>query len=157
MSSENDNKMNHHFVMLVAQLQGAAWIHLGKVANPTTGKVERNLDLAHEAIEMLGMIEEKTRGNLEADEEKVLRELLQQLRLNYVSEKDRPEPVAGSAGTSAGAAADSDAAEPEKHEAPSKEEASETSSSAGSDSSASGSDSGPENAESDASGKPSGS
>jgi hypothetical protein len=89
MSAENT--VNPHFAMLVAQLQGAAWIHMGKVANPTTGEIDRNLDLAQQAIDMLGMLEEKTQGNLADDEERVLRELLRQLRLNYASEKSKPE------------------------------------------------------------------
>jgi hypothetical protein len=112
----DESAVNPHFAMLVAQLQGAAWIHMGKVANPTTGKIERNLELARGAIDMLGMLEEKTRGNLAHDEEMLLRELLRQLRLNYVSEKDKPE-----------AAPSDDAQDDASHdEAPSDEEASES-------------------------------
>ena len=97
--SEETADVSPLFVELIFQLQSAAWIHMGKVANPSTGKIERNLDLARGAIDMLGMIEEKTRGNLSGDEERLLRELLSQVRLNFVSEQDRPdEPSAAASG-----------------------------------------------------------
>lgn len=98
MSAETAD-VNPLFVELVFQLQSAAWIHMGKVANPGTGKIERNLELARDAIDMLGMIEEKTRGNLKGDEERLLREFLSQVRLNFVSEQGKPDetPAASAA------------------------------------------------------------
>jgi len=125
--SEDKHDVNPMFLDLVVQLQGAAWIHMGKVANPATGKIERNLDAARGAIDMLGMIEEKTRGNLVKDEEDLLRELLRQVRLNFVNEQNRPAAEASAAPRSV---ASTDAASAEApagdDEAPSNEEASES-------------------------------
>ena len=87
------SEANRFFVELVAHLQMSAWVQLGKVADPHSGKVERNLPAAKYSIDLLGMLEEKTRGNLAAEEAELVRELLMNLRLNYVEElKKSPEP-----------------------------------------------------------------
>ena len=129
--SEENMDVNPMFVELVFQLQGAAWIHMGKVANPGTGKIERNLDLARGAIDMLGMIEEKTRGNLNGDEERLLRELLSQVRLNFVSEQEKPESAPevadDAAADDATSATDGEESAPESNEASPDEEASKES------------------------------
>lgn len=74
------------FLQLVLGLQQAAMVALGKLMNPMTGKLERNLDAAKNTIDTLGAIEARTRGNLEADEQRVLTQVLTDLRLNYVDE-----------------------------------------------------------------------
>ncbi len=109
MTEENENtEMDPYLGELFFQLQGSAWIHMGKVAHPTSGKVERNMEAAKGAIDMLGMLETKTRGNLTKMEEGVLRELLQQVRLNFVSEQEKgdspAEPTAAFEAGDAGAA-----------------------------------------------------
>jgi hypothetical protein len=60
---------------------------MGLVPDPTTGKKEKNLLLAKQSIDILGMLDEKTQGNLTNDEEKLLRHVLHDLRLMYVKEK----------------------------------------------------------------------
>lgn len=74
------------FLQLVLGLQQAAMVALGKLMNPMTGKLERNLDAAKNTIDTLGAIEARTRGHLEADEQRVLAQVLTDLRLNYVDE-----------------------------------------------------------------------
>ena len=88
------------------------------------------LEMARGAIDMLGMLEEKTRGNLTTEEDKLLRELLNQVRLNYVSEQDKPdtapEATADAAATDSGATgADADSPSSESNEASSDEKASQ--------------------------------
>jgi hypothetical protein len=85
------------FLQLVIGLHGSAWMLLGKVANPMTGKVERNLDAAKATIDTLAMLKAKTQGNLSKDEEDYLSNILQQLQLNYVDEagKSVEESVSG--------------------------------------------------------------
>ena len=61
---------------------------LGMFPNPQTGKYEENLLLAQYAIDVLCLLKEKTRGNLEAMEEKLLENVLHELRLAFV-EKSR--------------------------------------------------------------------
>lgn len=74
------------FLQLVLGLQQAAMVALGKLMNPMTGKLERNLEAAKNTIDTLGAIEARTRGNLETDEARVLTQVLTDLRLNYVDE-----------------------------------------------------------------------
>lgn len=86
-----DKKYEAEFLQLVMGLQGSAWMMLGKVANPITGKVERNIEAARSAIDTLMMLKEKTRGNLSQTEEDYLSDAIQQLQMNYMDEKDKPE------------------------------------------------------------------
>lgn len=74
------------FLQLVLGLQVAGMQSLGKLMNPMTRKVERNLDAARDVIDTLTALETRTRGNLESDEERVLRQVLTELRMNYVDE-----------------------------------------------------------------------
>lgn len=74
------------FLQLVLGLQQAAMMSLGKLMNPMTGKLERNLEGAKNTIDTLSAIESRTRGNLESDEQRVLSQVLTDLRLNYVDE-----------------------------------------------------------------------
>ena len=74
------------FLQLVLGLSQAGMIALGKLMNPMTRKVEIHLEAARDTIDTLEAIEARTRGNLEADEERVLRQALTDLRLNYVQE-----------------------------------------------------------------------
>lgn len=74
------------FLQLVLGLQQAAMMALGKLMNPMTGKLERNLDAARNTIDTLSAIEARTRGNLESDEQRVLTQVLTDLRMNYLDE-----------------------------------------------------------------------
>lgn len=89
------------FLGLVASLQMSAWMQLGKVMNPVTGKIERDLDGAQQTIDLLGMLQEKTRGNLDAEEDKFLTRLLFDLRLNYVEERKSATASGAAPGASA--------------------------------------------------------
>lgn len=59
---------------------------LGKILNPVSQKIEKNLDQAKESIEMLDMLKEKTKGNLSPELSRLLDQFLSDLRLNYVDE-----------------------------------------------------------------------
>lgn len=72
------------FLQLVLVFQESAWQALGKVGSSQSGKSEVNLPLASHAIDMLGMLEAKTHGNLSDAERQLLSNALTQLRLNYV-------------------------------------------------------------------------
>ena len=74
------------FTQLVLSFQAAAWQQMGKVPSMITGKVERNLEMAKHSIDMLGMLEEKTAGNLGEAEAKYLKHVLYELRMNYLEE-----------------------------------------------------------------------
>ena len=61
-------------------------LHLGEVPDPITQNREKNLPLAQQTIDILGMLKEKTRGNLTSEEEKMMETLLTDLRWRYVRE-----------------------------------------------------------------------
>lgn len=91
------DKLDPYFFQLVLSLQGGAMQQMGKIASPLTGKVERNLDMAKSSIDMLGMVKEKTEGNLTDEEKQLIEHALYELRLNYVDELKKPaEPAAES-------------------------------------------------------------
>ena len=74
------------FTQLVLSFQAAAWQQLGKVPSMMTGKIERDLEMAKHSIDMLGMLEVKTKGNLNENENKYVQHVLYELRLNYLEE-----------------------------------------------------------------------
>ena len=74
------------FLQLVFGLQQAAMVALGKLMNPVSGKLDRNLEAAKNTIDTLGAIEARTHGNLGADEQRALTQVLTDLRMNYVDE-----------------------------------------------------------------------
>jgi hypothetical protein len=90
--SDPESKMDANFFQLVISLQVASMQYLGKIASPISGKVERNLDQARVSIDMLAMLAEKMKGNLNPDEEKFLSTALYDLRLNFLDESGKPEP-----------------------------------------------------------------
>jgi len=90
--SLSQEQMNEFlFMQIVMMFQGAALQHMGKVMNPMTQKVERDLAQAKNAIDILGMLEMKTRGNLSDDEKRMLEHALYELRMNYVDEANKGE------------------------------------------------------------------
>jgi hypothetical protein len=84
------------FLALVAQLDLAARVSLGLRENPTTGEKETpDLPTARFQIDMLGVLEEKTRGRLSPREAQALEAALTDLRLLYVEAADRQAKAAG--------------------------------------------------------------
>jgi len=79
------------FVQLIFSLKTSAIMQLGKIANPLTGKIERNLDEAKYTIDMLNMIKEKTKNNLAPDEEKIINDAVFELQMNYIDEVKKDE------------------------------------------------------------------
>jgi len=82
---------NHNilFMQLIIQNQQIAMMSMGKIKNPVTERIERNLEHAKIYIDTLDMLLAKTKGNLSEYEEKFLIESLKDLKLNYVDEVDK--------------------------------------------------------------------
>jgi hypothetical protein len=76
-----------NFATFIFSLNHSVLVHLGIMEDPSTGKNTKNLPLAKQTIDILGMLEEKTKGNLEEDEEKMLKNILYDLRMIYIKEK----------------------------------------------------------------------
>jgi len=80
------------FMHLVSMLAMSAIQQMGKLVDPNTGKAETNLEAAQATIDMLDMLELKTRGNLDAEESKLIKDTLMSLKMNYVeSQEQKPE------------------------------------------------------------------
>jgi hypothetical protein len=79
------------FLGLVSQYQYLALIHLGKMVAPGAEKTERNLEAAKAMIDMLGMLESRTKGNLSSEEDRFLQQVVTNLRLNFIDESARPD------------------------------------------------------------------
>jgi len=74
------------FTTFCLSLASSAMIHLGLSPSPETGKAEKALPLAKQTIDILVLLEEKTKGNLTSEEAKLLSTLLYDLRMRYVQE-----------------------------------------------------------------------
>ena len=73
------------FAAIALSFASSALFHLGLVANPETGEPgEKNLPLARHSIDLLELLQEKTRGNLNDDEAALLTNLLTELRVRYI-------------------------------------------------------------------------
>ena len=72
------------FSTFVLGLSTQTLLHLGEIASPLDGKVEQDLAAAKHMIDILGILREKTRGNLEQAEEHLLDSMLYDLRMRYV-------------------------------------------------------------------------
>lgn len=79
------------FMHLVSMLAMSAIQQMGKLVDPGTGKAEINLEAAQATIDMLDMLFIKTKNNLDAGEEKLMKDTLSSLKINFVETKDAEE------------------------------------------------------------------
>jgi F0F1-type ATP synthase membrane subunit b/b' len=91
---------DYRFLSLVMSLATAAWSQLGKVPNPATQKIEKDVEQARISIEFLRMLQEKTEGNLSVKEQELLDNAVSDLELNFADEIRKAE--ANSENTPAG-------------------------------------------------------
>jgi hypothetical protein len=102
MSEEQEHSAAEHdpaitFVGFVVSLAHTAAVHFGDVPDPVTGQTaSQNLAAALQMIDILALLEEKTRGNLTAEERQLLEQILYELRMRYIeingSAAPAPEP-----------------------------------------------------------------
>ena len=96
MSENQLNKEDQLFIHLVNTFVQSAWISLGKVKNPVSDELERNVEQASYYIDLLDMLQTKMKGNLSEWEEQYILHSLSELKLNYIDEKKKKEPEADS-------------------------------------------------------------
>ncbi|MFO7838936.1 MAG: DUF1844 domain-containing protein [Desulfosalsimonadaceae bacterium] len=75
------------FSTFIMSLNSSALVHLGLEADPSTGERVPNLPFAKQTIDILAMLEKKTNGNLNNEEQQLLTNILYELRLMYVKQK----------------------------------------------------------------------
>ena len=87
MSDRNDSPILPEvtFSTFVLSLASSALVHLGEVPNPETGGTTRNEALARNAIDLLTMLDDKTRNGLTPEESKLMRDVLYELRMKFVA------------------------------------------------------------------------
>ncbi len=89
---DRDRLMSAMFASMVIQNANMALIFLGQAPNPQTGETVQELDNAKYFIDQLEMIEARTKGNLNKQEESILKQSLTSLRLAYVDAVEHPKP-----------------------------------------------------------------
>ena len=89
MAEEQLKKEDQLFIHLVNTFVQSAWISLGKVKNPVTDKLERNLEQATYYIDLLDMLQTKMKGNLSEWEEQYIIHSLSELKLNFIDEQKK--------------------------------------------------------------------
>jgi len=77
-----------NFPTFIISLNASALVHLGAIDDPATGKNVKNLPMGKQTIDILGLLEEKTKGNLSKEEENLLKNILYDLRIIYVKEQE---------------------------------------------------------------------
>ena len=83
-------KNDQLLMQLIYMFHTSAMQGLGKIADPT-GQVSRNLEYVSQTIDLMEMLKAKTEGNITDETDKLLEEMLSELRLNYMDEKAKPE------------------------------------------------------------------
>jgi hypothetical protein len=73
-----------NFINFLFSLSTSALIQLGEIQDPLTQQLAKNLPLAKQTIDLIGMLREKTKGNLSPDEDKMIDYILYDLRMRYV-------------------------------------------------------------------------
>ncbi len=84
--TENPSRQAALFLQLLLGLQQSGMMALGKLMNPLTRQIDKNLEAARDTIDTLAALEARTQGNLESDEARVLQQVLTELRMNYLEE-----------------------------------------------------------------------
>ena len=89
MAEEQMKKEDQLFIHLVNTFVQSAWISLGKVKNPVSDTLERNLEQATYYIDLLDMLQTKMKGNLSEWEEQYIIHSLSELKLNFIDEQKK--------------------------------------------------------------------
>lgn len=87
--TEDAGKISPLFLQLVLSLQSAAMYQMGKIVSPVSGKIEKDMEQARISIDLLTMLQEKTKGNLLEDEKRIIDSTVYNLQMNYVDELNR--------------------------------------------------------------------
>lgn len=126
MTETKNNTQDPLFVHLVSTFTQSAWVSMGKIKNPVSEELERNLEQASFYIDLLDMMQTKMEGNLSEWETQFLAHSVSELKLNFIEEKNKKED---SAETDASGPSEekedesgSDAEAEAKDESPEKEE-----------------------------------
>ena len=117
-TSTQSGELSQRFIEFVMMQAQNAALFLGQIPNPQTGQGEVNLELAKMFIDQLGMIQEKTRGNLTNEEAAVLRNTLSNLQMAFVEVSQQTRGESGATSPPPARAEPAPRAEPSATSAP---------------------------------------
>ncbi len=89
--TNNESRRKPTFAEFVFSLNTQALILLGAFPNPISGKYEKNIPYAQHTIDTIAMLKDKTKNNLDKDEEELIDNILYDLRMRFVSAVQEPE------------------------------------------------------------------
>lgn len=93
MSDPKSRELPLDFSSFVVSLATSAMVHLGEAPDPATGERSTNVPLARHSIDVLGIIADKTKGNLDAEEQKLMETLLYECRTRFVQVVEREQTL----------------------------------------------------------------
>lgn len=88
-SGTDDPSIPIDFSTFILSLSSSAAFHLGLAPHPENAKTSRNLPMAKQTIDILSILQEKTNGNLTGEEERLLAEVIYNLRMAFVRESNQ--------------------------------------------------------------------
>lgn len=91
-TAEQDTQEGMNFSSFLLSLATTGMVHLGEIPEPTTGQKLENLEAASQMIDILGILKEKTEGNLLSEESQLLESLLYELRMKFLSKSNVVQP-----------------------------------------------------------------
>ena len=91
---ESERDIPVSFASFVVSIASSAMVNLGEVPDPVSKQRSVNLAMARQTIDLLGVLEEKTRGNLDEEEAKLLETILYDLRMRFVEKRGPAKPEA---------------------------------------------------------------
>jgi hypothetical protein len=92
--SEQNERPQVSFIAFVLSLASNAAVHFGDLPDPLTNETRpSDLEAAAQLIDLLAMLEQKTRGNLSAEERQLLDQVIFELRMRYVDAKKAQSPI----------------------------------------------------------------
>ena len=87
MSADHEQKLEASFSLLIMSIASNATMALGLTADPSTGKIEVDKNLARFNIDLLSVLKDKTTNNLTSDESGLLNHILQDLQMKFIQAK----------------------------------------------------------------------
>lgn len=83
--SDANKPVEANFIQFISGFAVQTLVHLGRMSNPMTGKTAVDLPNARFSIDILGILQDKTKGNLTSEEDEYLSNLLRDLRMEFVT------------------------------------------------------------------------
>ncbi|MCI5071699.1 DUF1844 domain-containing protein [bacterium] len=88
-STETQNTPTINFTSFVLSISTSALVQMGLVPDPVSNETQKNMVLAKQQVDILEMLGEKTKGNLDENEQKLMDQVLYELRMRYVEVQDK--------------------------------------------------------------------